>query len=118
MSDNSKTTTAVADDFPQQRDGDTAPLLKVSGLSKHFPIKGGFPIKRTVGHVKAVDGVDFEVFPGESLGLVGESGCGKSTTGRLLTRLYERPRAASSTGARTSPGPTGGNWRRSGPRSR
>jgi peptide/nickel transport system ATP-binding protein len=89
MSDNNHTKTAVADRDPQQRDGGSAPLLRVSGLKKHFPIKGGFPIRRTVGHVKAVDGVDFEVFPGESLGLVGESGCGKSTTGRLLTRLYE-----------------------------
>ncbi|MCO4697621.1 dipeptide ABC transporter ATP-binding protein [Streptomyces sp. RO-S4] len=89
MSDNSKTTTAVADSVPQQRNGSEAPLMKVSGLTKHFPIKGGFPIRRTVGAVKAVDGVDFEVFPGESLGLVGESGCGKSTTGRLITRLYE-----------------------------
>ncbi|MGC9535711.1 ABC transporter ATP-binding protein [Streptomyces sp. UG1] len=89
MSDNNNTNTAVADSIPQQRDGDTTPLLRVSGLKKYFPIKGGFPIRRTVGHVKAVDGVDLEVFPGESLGLVGESGCGKSTTGRLLTRLYE-----------------------------
>ncbi|MFJ8534481.1 ABC transporter ATP-binding protein [Streptomyces sp. NPDC093591] len=65
------------------------PLLDVSGLTKHFPIKGGFPIKRTVGAVKAVDGLDFQVAEGEALGLVGESGCGKSTTGRLITRLLE-----------------------------
>ncbi|MEV6999895.1 dipeptide ABC transporter ATP-binding protein [Streptomyces sp. NPDC093982] len=65
------------------------PLLDVSGLTKHFPIKGGFPIKRTVGAVKAVDGLDFQVGEGEALGLVGESGCGKSTTGRLITRLLE-----------------------------
>ncbi|OIJ64878.1 ABC transporter ATP-binding protein [Streptomyces mangrovisoli] len=67
----------------------TNPLLDVSGLTKHFPIKGGFPIKRTVGAVQAVDGLDFQVAEGESLGLVGESGCGKSTTGRLITRLME-----------------------------
>ena len=65
------------------------PLLDVSGLTKHFPIKGGFPIKRTIGAVKAVDGLDFQVAEGEALGLVGESGCGKSTTGRLITRLLE-----------------------------
>ncbi|MFB7846226.1 ABC transporter ATP-binding protein [Streptomyces sp. NPDC056053] len=65
------------------------PLLDVSGLTKHFPIKGGFPIRRTVGAVQAVDGLDFTVSEGESLGLVGESGCGKSTTGRLITRLLE-----------------------------
>ncbi|EST32252.1 ABC transporter ATP-binding protein [Streptomyces roseochromogenus] len=67
----------------------TNPLLDVSGLTKHFPIKGGFPIRRTVGAVQAVDGLDFQVAEGESLGLVGESGCGKSTTGRLITRLLE-----------------------------
>ncbi|MFB7188457.1 ABC transporter ATP-binding protein [Streptomyces sp. NPDC056230] len=67
----------------------TDPLLDVSGLTKHFPVKGGFPIRRTVGAVQAVDGLDFTVHEGESLGLVGESGCGKSTTGRLITRLLE-----------------------------
>ncbi|GAA3140331.1 dipeptide ABC transporter ATP-binding protein [Streptomyces rameus] len=65
------------------------PLLTVSGLVKHFPVKGGFPIRRTVGAVQAVDGVDLTVHAGESFGLVGESGCGKSTTGRLITRLLE-----------------------------
>ncbi|MEU3251858.1 dipeptide ABC transporter ATP-binding protein [Streptomyces sp. NPDC006997] len=67
----------------------TEPLLEVKGLTKHFPIYGGFPIKRRVGAVQAVDGVDLTVGVGESVGLVGESGCGKSTTGRLITRLLE-----------------------------
>ncbi len=89
MSENNQTTTAVAEAIPQQRDAESAPLLQVKDLTKHFPIKGGFPIRRTIGAVKAVDGVSFDVFRGEALGLVGESGCGKSTTGRLLTRLYE-----------------------------
>ncbi|MFG2788659.1 ABC transporter ATP-binding protein [Streptomyces sp. NPDC048419] len=65
------------------------PLLEVSGLTKHFPVKGGFPIRRTIGAVQAVDGIDLTVHVGESFGLVGESGCGKSTTGRLITRLLE-----------------------------
>ncbi|MFC7756850.1 ABC transporter ATP-binding protein [Catellatospora bangladeshensis] len=68
-------------------------LLSVRGLQKHFPITKGL-LKRKVGAVQAVDGLDFDVLPGETLGLVGESGCGKTTTGRLLTRLIE---------------PTGGN---------
>ena len=65
-----------------------APVLKVRGLKKHFPVKKGL-LSRTVGHVYAVDGVSFEIGPGETLGLVGESGCGKSTVGRTVLRLIE-----------------------------
>ncbi|GFP19660.1 oligopeptide transport system ATP-binding protein [Candidatus Hakubella thermalkaliphila] len=63
-------------------------LLKVENLKKHFPIKKGI-IRKTVGYVYAVDGVSFEIERGEILGLVGESGCGKSTTARLILRLIE-----------------------------
>jgi peptide/nickel transport system ATP-binding protein len=65
-----------------------ATLLEVTGLSMHFPITAGM-FGKTVGHVKAVDGVSFTIYEGETLGLVGESGCGKSTTGRCLLRIYE-----------------------------
>ncbi|HET9332386.1 MAG TPA: ABC transporter ATP-binding protein, partial [Gemmatimonadota bacterium] len=64
------------------------PLLEVRDLKKHFPIRRGF-WSRTVGSVKAVDGVSFDILPGEVLGLVGESGCGKTTTGRCILRLIE-----------------------------
>ncbi len=62
------------------------PLLEVRDLHTHFPVRRGL-LKKTVGYVKAVDGVSFDVFPGETLGLVGESGCGKTTVGRTLLRL-------------------------------
>ena len=67
---------------------DPAPLLEVRDLKKHFPIKSGV-FKRRTGSVFAVDGVSFSVNQGETLGLVGESGCGKTTVGRCVIRLYE-----------------------------
>jgi oligopeptide transport system ATP-binding protein len=67
-------------------------LVRVEGMKKHFPISRGLIFKRRIGSVRAVDGVSFEVFRGETLGLVGESGCGKSTTGRTILQLY-RPTA-------------------------
>ena len=63
-------------------------LLRVENLKKYFPIRRGV-FQRHVGDVKAVDGVSFDVFKGETLGLVGESGCGKTTTGRTIIRIYE-----------------------------
>ncbi len=66
----------------------SAPLLRVRDLKKHYPIRRGI-LGRTVGQVRAVDGVSFDVAPGETLGVVGESGCGKTTTGRAVLRLVE-----------------------------
>ncbi|ANN15224.1 peptide ABC transporter ATP-binding protein [Amycolatopsis orientalis] len=65
------------------------PILRVENLVKYFPVRAGVLIKRTIGHVKAVDGVSFDLMPGETLGVVGESGCGKSTLAQVLMRLEE-----------------------------
>ncbi|MCY4230902.1 MAG: ABC transporter ATP-binding protein, partial [Alphaproteobacteria bacterium] len=64
------------------------PVLEVKGLKKHFPVRKGL-LSRHVGKVYAVDGVSFHIGPGETLGLVGESGCGKSTVGRTVLRLID-----------------------------
>jgi oligopeptide transport system ATP-binding protein len=69
-------------------------ILSIRGLKKHFPITSGILLQRQVGAVRAVDGIDFDVLKGETLGVVGESGCGKSTTGRTILQLY-RPTAGS-----------------------
>lgn len=67
----------------------SAPILRVKDLQKHFPVTSGNLFKKQVGEVRAVDGLTFDVYPGETLGLVGESGCGKSTAGRSMLRLLE-----------------------------
>jgi oligopeptide transport system ATP-binding protein len=81
------TTTDVPAEEARQRGIGTDPVLEVRDLQKYFPIKGKGLLRRTVGNIKAVDGIDLTLFPGETLGLVGESGCGKSTTGRAILNL-------------------------------
>ena len=80
-----------APEAPRAPEPDPArtPLVKVVGLTKHFPITRGVLFQRKVGAVHAVDGIDLEVYPGETVGLVGETGCGKSTTARLVMKLLE-----------------------------
>jgi oligopeptide transport system ATP-binding protein len=65
------------------------PILRVENLVKHFPLTRGIVFRKQIGAVQAVDGVNFDLYPGETLGLVGESGCGKSTTARLILRLEQ-----------------------------
>ncbi|MFI6337133.1 ABC transporter ATP-binding protein [Streptomyces sp. NPDC050535] len=90
MSETKKSDAAEAAVIPQQAaaSDDREVLLRVQGLKKHFPIRKGV-LQRQVAAVKAVDGIDFEVRKGETLGVVGESGCGKSTMGRVITRLQD-----------------------------
>ena len=64
-------------------------LLEIRGLKKHFPLTQGIVFKRTIGHVRAVDGVSFTIPKGKTLGLVGESGCGKTTTSRMILRAFD-----------------------------
>ena len=85
---------AMAASASHPKDGDDAVVLEARALTKHFPVTRGVILSHTVGTVKAVDGVDFVLRRGETLGLVGESGCGKSTTARLVLRL-ERPTGGS-----------------------
>ncbi|MEI8333821.1 MAG: ATP-binding cassette domain-containing protein, partial [Chloroflexota bacterium] len=80
---------AGAGTAPGTAAGTGGPLLQVEDLKVYFPIREGIIIERHVGDVRAVDGVSFSMRRGETLGLVGESGCGKSTTGRAIIRLYE-----------------------------
>lgn len=93
----------------------TAPLVEVTGLKMHFPIHAGL-LRRRVGEVKAVDNVSFTILEGETLGLVGESGCGKSTVGRCLLRLYDITGGSIKIGGREIAGLEGGELRKARPK--
>jgi oligopeptide/dipeptide ABC transporter ATP-binding protein len=79
----------VSEPTPAARPATGEPLVRLRGVKKYFPITRGIVIQHHVGDVHAVDGVDLEVFPGETLGLVGETGCGKSTLARVIMRLHD-----------------------------
>ena len=80
--------TDMAPEATKATGGQDEVILRVTNLKKHFPITSGIIFQREVGAVRAVDGISFDVYKGETLGLVGESGCGKSTTGRTVLQLY------------------------------
>ena len=65
----------------------TEPLLRIEGLQKHFATTTGGAFSKVKGTVKAVDGIDLDIYPGQTIGLVGESGCGKTTAGRTILKL-------------------------------
>ena len=87
-SDDAKRAKQDGREHPRDPEPAEGPLLEVRGLQKHFPIKGG-AMRRVIGQVKAVDGVSLSVDRRETVAIVGESGCGKSTTGRTIIRLEE-----------------------------
>jgi len=80
--------TAVTSPTTPDARADHAPLLRIRGVRKYFPITRGIVIQRKIGDVHAVDGVDLDVLPGETVGLVGETGCGKSTLAKVITKLH------------------------------
>ena len=80
---------AVGERVEGERRTGGEPLIRIKGVKKYFPITRGIIIQHKIGNVHAVDGVDLEVYPGETVGLVGETGCGKSTLARVVMRLYD-----------------------------
>jgi peptide/nickel transport system ATP-binding protein len=79
----------VTERTPSEAQTDRTPLVRLEGVKKHFPLTRGIVFQKKIGAVHAVDGVDLEVYPGETVGLVGETGCGKSTLARVIMRLQD-----------------------------